>query len=62
MSLKEQNIKINNMDLNEKKLIIEPLRKHIFHMKDWDAKKDLFEKNLAEAIDKLSKWKNGELT
>ena len=61
-SLKERNIKINNMDLNEKKLIIEPLRKHIFHMKDWDAKKDLFEKNLAEAIDKLSKWKNDELT
>ena len=44
MSLKEQNIKINNMDFNEKKLIVDPLRKHIFHMKDWDVKKDLFEK------------------
>ena len=39
MSMKEKNIKMNNMDLNEKKLIIDPLRKHIFHMKDWELKK-----------------------
>ena len=39
MSMKEKNIKMNNMDLNEKKLIIDPLRKHIFHMKDWEVKK-----------------------
>lgn len=52
-SLKERNIKINNMDFNEKKLIIEPLRKHIFHMKDWDSKRDLFEKTLSEAYESI---------
>ena len=53
MSLKERNIKINNMDLNEKKLIIDPLRKHIFHLKDWEAKKDLFEENLSKAYESI---------
>lgn len=52
-SLKERNIKINNMDFNEKKLIIEPLRKHIFHMKDWEAKKGLFEENLSKAYESV---------
>lgn len=52
-SLKERNIKINNMDLNEKKLIIDLLRKHIFHMKDWEAKKDLFEENLSKAYESI---------
>ena len=52
-SLKERNIKINNMDLNEKKLIIDPLRKHIFHMKDWETKKDLFEENLSKAYESI---------
>lgn len=53
MSLKERNIKINNMDLNEKKLIIEPLRKHIFHLKDWEVKKDLFEENLSKVYESI---------
>lgn len=53
VSLKERNIKINNMDFNEKKLIIDPLRKHIFHMKDWEAKKCLFEENLSKAYDSI---------
>lgn len=53
VSLKEKNIKINNMDLNEKKLIIEPLRKHIFHLKDWEVKKDLFEENLSKAYESI---------
>ena len=52
-SLKERNIKINNMDLNEKKLIIDLLRKHIFHMKDWETKKDLFEENLSKAYESI---------
>ena len=52
-SLKERNIKINNMDLNEKKLMIDPLRKHIFHMKDWETKKDLFEENLSKAYESI---------
>lgn len=52
-SLKEKNIKINNMDLNEKKLMIDPLRKHIFHMKDWETKKDLFEENLSKAYESI---------
>lgn len=52
-SLKERNIKINNMDFNEKKLIIDPLRKHIFHMKDWEAKKGLFEESLSKAYESL---------
>ncbi|MDU2198024.1 MAG: hypothetical protein E7E21_06365, partial [Peptostreptococcaceae bacterium] len=46
-------IKINNMDLNEKKLIIDPLRKHIFHMKDWETKKNLFEDNLSKAYESV---------
>ena len=53
MSLKERNIKINNMGLNEKKLIIDPLRKYIFHLKDWEAKKDLFEENLSKAYESI---------
>lgn len=53
VSLKEKNIKINNMDLNEKKLIIDPLRKHIFHLKDWEVKKDLFEENLSKAYESI---------
>ena len=53
MSMKEKNIKMNNMDLNEKKLIIDPLRKHIFHMKDWEVKKNLFEDNLSKAYESV---------
>lgn len=53
ISLKDRNIKINNMDFNEKKLIIDPLRKHIFHMKDWETKKDLFEENLSKAYESI---------
>ncbi len=53
VSLKEKNIKINNMDLNEKKLIMDPLRKHIFHLKDWEVKKDLFEENLSKAYESI---------
>lgn len=53
ISLKDRNIKINNMDFNEKKLIIDPLRKHIFHMKDWETKKELFEENLSKAYESI---------
>ncbi len=53
MNLKERNIKINNMNFNEKKLIIDPLRKHIFYMKDWESKKDLFEESLHKAYESI---------
>ena len=51
--MKEKNIKMNNMDLNEKKLIIDPLRRHISHMKDWEVKKNLFEDNLSKAYESV---------
>lgn len=53
ISLKDRNIKINNMDFNEKRLIIDPLKKHIFSMKDWETKKELFEENLSKAYESI---------
>ena len=53
ISLKGRNIKINNMDFNEKRLIIDPLKKHIFSMKDWETKKELFEENLSKAYESI---------
>ena len=47
MSFKERNIKINNMDLNEKKLIIDPLKKNIFfHLKEFGRLKKIYLKKI----------------
>lgn len=49
--LESQNINLNNLNLNEKKLILNPLKNNLQHIKEWNTQKELFRQSNREFYD-----------